>query len=63
MPPHEDQEYLGNAVSLLLNYIQKGDEDAGWERFEQLIEPSNFQDPKWAQTAEEIKQELKRVYD
>jgi len=60
--PHDEGSYLGAAASLLMNYIQKGERERGWERFEELINPSNFKSPGWAASAREAARELKGAY-
>ncbi len=60
--PRDDGSYLGDAASLLLNYIQKGEAGEGWKRFQELISPSRFKHPGWAKSAQEAAKELKKAY-
>ena len=60
--PYHDDYYLGAAVSLLLNYIQKGEAHRGWKRFLALIDLSQFKDPEWAKEAQAVAAELKAIY-
>lgn len=57
--PFNEEYYLGDAVSLLLNYLQKGEAAYGWQQFQILIHPSRIKDPAWAEKAQEIALELR----
>lgn len=60
--PFNDGSSIGRAASVLLNYLQKGEAQRGWERFQTFITPSRFRDPQWASVAQEIAAALRRAY-
>jgi len=56
--PADDQSYASDAISLLLNYIRKGEAAQGWQRFQTLTSPIRFKDPAWAEEAQGVAAKL-----
>lgn len=59
---HADDARVTAAVSLLLNFIHKGEPHHGWERFQELIAAPRLESPEQRIRAQEIVVHLKQLY-
>lgn len=54
--------YTGKAISIFLNYIQKGEKEKGWEVFKDYMAEENFKDKAFKNMVEEIVKDLQRRF-
>ena len=54
--------YIGKAVSIFLNYIQKGEKVKGWEVFTKYMSDENFKDKSFINTAKRIVRDLEKKF-
>ena len=54
--------YIGKAVSIFLNYIQKGEKVKGWEVFTKYMSDENFKDKAFINTAKRIVRDLEKKF-
>ena len=56
------ENYIGDVISILLNYIQKGEDAKGWARFKTLTDRREFHNKKSARWIQKIGADIKTYY-
>jgi hypothetical protein len=54
--------YIGKAISIFLNYVQKDEKEKGWAVFKNYMSEENFKDKALKSMAEEIVKDLQRRF-
>jgi hypothetical protein len=57
-----DELFLSTAVTILLNYIQKGEPDKGWERYSEYTGAWPYKMSGWEEFAKDIQAQIKERY-
>ncbi len=60
--PGDRQFYMGAVISILLNYIQKGEAVQGWARFKTLTDRPEFHNKESVRWIQEIKNDITNYY-